>query len=37
MKKILKKILVNELLIMVLGLAAYAAYVHKDAILEKIR
>ena len=37
MKKRLKKKLVNELLIMAAGLIANAAYVNKDAILNKIK
>lgn len=37
MKRRLKKILVKELLIMVVGVAAYACYANKDAILEKIK
>ncbi len=37
MKKRLKKILVNELLIIAAGLIAYVAYVNKDAILDRIK
>jgi len=37
MKKRLKKILMKELLIIVVGLTAYAAYVNKDTLLEKIK
>lgn len=37
MKKRLKKIPMKELLIILAGLTAYAAYVNRDAILEKIR
>ena len=37
MKKRLKKVLIRELLIIVAGLTAYAVYVNKDAILEKIK
>ena len=37
MKKRLKKVLMKELLIIVAGLAAYVAYVNKDAIMQKIR
>ena len=37
MKKRLKKILVNELLIIAAGLIAFAAYANKDAILDRIK
>ena len=37
MKKWLKRILVNELLIIAAGLIAYAAYVNKDAILDRVK
>lgn len=37
MKKRLKKILMKELLIVAAGLTAYAVYVNKDTILEKIK
>ena len=36
MKKRVKKVLLKELVIIVVGLAAYAVYVNKDKILEKI-
>ena len=37
MKKRLKKVLMKELLIIVAGVAVYAAYVNEDAIMQKIK
>ena len=37
MKNRLKKVLLKELIIIVAGLSAYAVYVNKDKILEKIQ
>ena len=37
MKKRLKKILMKELLIIIAGLTAYAVYVNKDTIIDKIK